>query len=249
MKKYLTYICIIFVFCAFASGCANVSPYSAIRDAGKKSKATVLFKLKITQVFAFDENKVSPLNTLTFHLMNSNSNIKKYYLFSRGQYASSFVSISLDDDSPSFMFISTIKPGKYKLLAVSGFSVAGTFRVPVLLDFEVKGGELTYLGAIEGTIRQKRKDDQVIVGGSIIDQIARSDISMRNAAFDVVIKDDYEYDMQIYRAKYPKLENYEIKKAILPAWTRPLAKDVPRTFRNKDYVGPEDLTPMTQESN
>ncbi|VAV84377.1 hypothetical protein MNBD_DELTA01-567 [hydrothermal vent metagenome] len=238
IKKHLSYVFIVLIFIVFVSGCS--SNY-AIEKAGRENQATVLFKLDVINT---PKNKVKITGHMFLYLQNSSGRTSSYFFpFSPFRYADGdrFVNLTLEDAyaGSSIYFLTPIKPGKYKMLGVKGSLKWSSFYVPVLLDFEVKAGEIIYIGNIVGTVRKQRMDDQTVVDSFF----------MRNSSFEVVIKDDYEYDMQIYRAKYPKLENYEIKKAILPAWTKPLAKDVPRYFRNKGYVEPEGVTPMKQEAN
>jgi len=117
-----------------------------------------------------------------------------------------------------------LRPGRYQLRFIwvtsPSLLAPGSGSVPIYSRFEIKPGQVVYLGRAEA-IRRERKSDDELRAGSIIPLIDQSISGFSGGTFDVAIRDSYDEDLAKLRKRYPALQGAQIAKALLPAWRKP----------------------------
>jgi hypothetical protein len=122
-----------------------------------------------------------------------------------------------------------LRPGKYQLRFIwvnsPSLLAPGNGQVPIYSRFEVKPGQIVYLGRAETTRRERKSDDE-LRAGSVIPLIDQAVSGFSGGTFDVAIRDSYDEDLVKLRKLYPALEGAEIAKAVLPAWRKPTDEEM-----------------------
>ena len=122
-----------------------------------------------------------------------------------------------------------LPPGQYRLTAVRGGCVrsaviiAGmaSFDFPFDMPFRVDSKNYVYLGRIEMINRERSSDDEIPSGDNSYTRLPQKQSGFGTGTFDVKVYDNYNEDIEKFRAKYPALLNQEISKRILPPWSKP----------------------------
>jgi len=83
-------------------------------------------------------------------------------------------------------------------------------------------GGNSYLGNILGVIRQRRGDEYRI--GPATPQPDQLLTGLSNGTFDVSVRDLFEQELPLYRARFPNLKDRQIDKALLPPINRQRAQ-------------------------
>jgi len=116
----------------------------------------------------------------------------------------------------------SLPPGKYKLTYINGTGsgTRGNFDIPVFADFELPPNRIVYLGRIEATLRERKSASELRGGpeGPLLDQPFTGFYA---GTFDIVIYDNYDKDISLFRQKYALLNNFTIEKEVLPPWKQP----------------------------
>jgi hypothetical protein len=122
-----------------------------------------------------------------------------------------------------------LPPGRYQMREVSvytpGIFAPGSGTVPIFARFEVKPGQVVYLGRIEA-VRRERKDDAELRAGSVVPLIPQAVSGYSGGTFDVKIRDAYESDLKLLRDSYPALQKAQVAKSVLPDWKKPSDADM-----------------------
>ncbi|HUL01267.1 MAG TPA: hypothetical protein VLX29_10505 [Nitrospirota bacterium] len=117
----------------------------------------------------------------------------------------------------------SLPAGNYKLTFIKGtgsVTARGNFDIPVFADFELPPNKIVYLGRIEATLRERKSSSELRGGpeGPLLDQLFTGFYA---GTFDIVIYDNYDKDISLFKQKYVLLNNFTIEKAILPPWKQP----------------------------
>lgn len=118
-------------------------------------------------------------------------------------------------------------PGDYLLKDVRGGCVkaliCGQFAFPFDIPFTVNPGEYVYMGRIEMINRKRVSKDEIPSGGKfpLVDQFISG---FGRSTFDVNVIDNFDQDIDAFKAKFPVIANQEIRKRILPQWKKPVGK-------------------------
>jgi hypothetical protein len=126
----------------------------------------------------------------------------------------------------SYLLRLELEPGHYEIRGLTSlarsFPIQGFFFTPLHSLLEVNEQGVYYLGHVVATVRE-RKENEFKAGASIplIDQAV---IGASGGTFDVEITDELATDEQLFKAKFPALENVTIQKRILPAFDREKAQ-------------------------
>ena len=163
-----------------------------------------------------------------------NDDTKKRYLFKVVELDSSlFIQTTKDmftanKEGPTEALVSfQLMPGTYRLKGVGGGCTkaltSGHFDFPFDIPFTVNPGEYVYMGRIEMTNRERVSKDEIPSGGKfpLLDQ---SISGFGRSTFDVNVIDNFDQDIDAFKAKFPVIANQEIRKRILPQWKKPVGK-------------------------
>lgn len=123
-----------------------------------------------------------------------------------------------------YLLSANLAPGKYTLQEIrcmaSAFPFNGFCEIPMNTAIKIdQPGQVLYLGHVNATIRERKENERR--AGPVIPLIDQAATGMSGGAFDVVIEDRFDADVERYRNTYAALRNSDIQKAILPAWVRP----------------------------
>jgi hypothetical protein len=109
-----------------------------------------------------------------------------------------------------------VHPGRYEISWVHGgsgiFPIKGQFDFPINAKFEVPPNSTIYIGELVMDNR-KSKDGERHSGGlfPLIDQAVTG---FSGGTFKVVINDNFDRDIALFKDRYPKLETDTVAKAI-----------------------------------
>ena len=109
-----------------------------------------------------------------------------------------------------------VHPGRYEISWVHGgsgiFPIKGQFDFPINAKFKVPPNSIIYIGELVMDNR-KSKDGERHSGGlfPLIDQAATG---FSGGTFKVVINDNFDRDIALFKDRYPKLETETAAKAI-----------------------------------
>jgi len=99
--------------------------------------------------------------------------------------------------------------------------------LPLILDTNVKSGEVYYIGNISAIIKERTKDDELratIMPSHLIPQPVDFAAGFQTGTFDVQVIDKFESEVDWYKEKYPVLQSYNIGKEILLPYNYESAK-------------------------
>jgi hypothetical protein len=96
------------------------------------------------------------------------------------------------------------------------------FEAPILMNFQAKKNEVTYLGNINLILRKKSSDTE-LRAGPVIPLLQQ--LSIINKTFDVVISDKYERDIKQFEKEIKGFKTSQVVKRILPPWEKPSSED------------------------
>lgn len=122
----------------------------------------------------------------------------------------------VENEFNEYLLSFQLPPGFYKIWEVGGnsgiFPVSGTFRFPMGAEFGLDSNTITYIGHVE-MVNRERKDGEPR-SGSIFPLIDQSVTGFSVGTFDITISDRYLDDVKLFKAKYPAIDGYEVKKNI-----------------------------------
>ncbi len=109
-----------------------------------------------------------------------------------------------------------VPAGKYIVRGVGGMSarflVVGSCLLPIHQDVDIKAGEVVYLGRVAGTIRERMDDE--LRSGSMFPLLDQAITGFSGGTFDVLLEDQYEQDMKVFKQRFPVLNSIAVKKDI-----------------------------------
>lgn len=115
-----------------------------------------------------------------------------------------------------------LEPGKHNIQhvmgSITGFLAAGTWLVPLALDFEVPENSVVYVGRISAHLRDRR--DNEFRAGSLIPLIDQAALGISNATFDVTVSDQASTDLPRFQETFAVLRNQPIQTLLLPPFDR-----------------------------
>jgi hypothetical protein len=208
----------IFIF----SGCATIKPMSLNEknqtlDITKESVALMTLRTS-------NQNNTSYQPFVKYIFIWSTDEEKKKYSFKVDDPYN-----KVKDQFNEYMISISLPHGKYKIREAMGtsgiFPFIGTFAIPVYADLEVTPNKVVYLGRIDAVVR-KRKDANELRAGGVIPLIDQAATGFSTGTFDIKIFDNYEEDLNIFKQKYPALQNYTIEKIVFPPWKKPSEDDM-----------------------
>ena len=211
---------------ALLSGCAGMKPMALSKDTQKldlSQESIAVMTVRVNNTY-----KTSYQPRLKFVAVRADDAEKKESSFGIGELLSSDESEQNQFEEAAVSL--SLPPGKYQLRLVgvksNGILVAGNSgMVPIYAPFELKPGQVTYLGRIEA-MRRERKNDDELRAGIVIPLIDQAVAGYSGGTFDVSIVDSYDNDVATLRKIYPALEKVEVAKAMLPKWRKPTDEEM-----------------------
>lgn len=99
-----------------------------------------------------------------------------------------------------------------------GFPIVGQFALGLQLPVPSKTSGVHYLGAVKAVVRE-RKDNE-FRAGPVIPLFDQAVAGASTGTFDVVVSDQFDQDMALFKERFPALKNAQVEKSLLPAWDR-----------------------------
>ncbi len=207
------------------SGCATTKPMALSKDVQKIDLTQESIALMTVRVGNTYKTGYQP--RLRYVAIRADDAEKKVTSFQIGELLARDESEANQFEEAAVSF--SLPPGKYQLRTVGVASQSlltpGNGMVPIFTRFEVKPGQVLYLGRIEA-VRRERKDDSELRAGLAIPLIDQAVSGYSGGTFDVAISDSYEKDLDTLRKLYPALAGVEVTKAMLPKWRKPSDQDM-----------------------
>jgi hypothetical protein len=217
-----TRTCAALLGCALG-GCATVNHMAfdtQAKSVDVSKKAVVLVAIE-----------VSRLDDSRFHVVPFVVNVEK----PNAQSKQDRQNFELDKDQDVFvsadghtLFLArmALEPGQYRLMTVTGFARAfpinALFQIPLVTDFNVRPGSITYLGRISATLRSRKSGE--FRAGPLIPLIDQSVAGMSTSTWDVTIENRAQIDVPLYQKTFMALSSASIEIAPLPAFDREAAQ-------------------------
>jgi hypothetical protein len=214
--------CVALFSCALG-GCATVNHMAFDKDASSvdvSKKAVVLVAIEVKRL---DDSRFQPV-PLVVNVEKPNAQSKQdRQNFKVNKAQDVFVS---EDGRALFLTRMALEPGQYRLVAVTGFAQAfpinALFQVPLVTDFNVQPGSITYLGRVSATLRSRNSGE--FRAGPLFPLIDQSVAGMSTSTWDVAIENRADIDVPLYRKTFKALTSASIASAPLPPFDRAAAQ-------------------------
>jgi hypothetical protein len=204
------------------AGCVNVQTMALKKGQGALDTATKSVVLMAVEVSRADESRYQPLPSILW-VTDLNWGAREQSL--RFQMSKKNDTTEVDGRTMYLTSI-TLSPGRYHFEGISGIAAAfpfvGQFFIPIVADFEVKPGSVSYLGHLKATMRTRREGE--FRAGSVVPLIDQSATGMINHSWDVVLDDQSGSDLAMFREHVPALAGLDIVIDPLPPWDRAAAQ-------------------------
>jgi hypothetical protein len=236
---------------AMLGGCATVNHMAFDRNASSvdvSKKAVVLVAIEVKRL---DDSRFQPIPfVVSVEKPNAQSKQDRQN-FKVDKDQDVFVS---EDGRSLFLTRMALEPGQYRLMAVTGsaraFPINGIFQVPLVTDFNVQSGSISYLGRISATLRP-RKDGE-FRAGPLLPLIDQSVAGMSTSTWDVDIKNRADIDVPLYQKTFAAIRSANIATAPLPPFDRGAAQrwweHSSTTPKNNGKSGAPSGTPASESS-
>ncbi len=130
------------------------------------------------------------------------------------------------DAGAVYFFRANLKPGKYIVRGIGGFSglfpVRGNFFLPLHSEIEVTDSDAFYLGRVVGSIRERQENE--FRAGLVIPLLDQAVTGFSSGTFEISIIDNSQQDLQLMGDLYPALQGTNVKVALLPPFDRDYAQ-------------------------
>lgn len=220
MRLMRTYVALL--GCALG-GCATVNHMAFDKDASSvdvSKKAVVLVAIEVKRL---DDSRFQPV-PFVVNVEKPNAQSKQdRQNFKVNKDQDVFVS---EDGRTLFLTRMALEPGQYRLMAVTGFARAfpinALFQVPLVTDFNVQPGSITYLGRVSATLRSRKSGE--FRAGPLLPLIDQSVAGMSTSTWDVTIVNRADIDVPLYQKTFKALTSASIASAPLSPFDRAAAQ-------------------------
>ncbi|HEY1725299.1 MAG TPA: hypothetical protein VGF89_07745 [Steroidobacteraceae bacterium] len=134
--------------------------------------------------------------------------------------------VSSDDGHTLYLVRAALAPGRYRLMGVVGrsmvFPIIGTFEVPLLLDFDLAPGTVSYRGRVTAMLRPREENE--FRAGPMIPLIDQAAAGLSTGTWEVTVEDLSDQDLPRFTTLYPVLASVTIAPAVLPPFDRQAAQ-------------------------
>ena len=218
MKRWFLAIGAIAMF----SGCVNVQTMALKRGQDALTTATKSVVLMSVEVTRADDSRYQPVPSILWvtDLNWGAGNQSLRFQLNRKEDTIEF------DGRTMYLTSIALSPGYYHFEGISGIAAAfpfiGQFFIPMVADFEVKPGSVSYVGHLNAVMRPRRENE--FRAGSVIPLVDQSATGMISHSWDVVIDDQSDGDLAKFRAQVPALAGIKIDIEPLAPWDRAAAQ-------------------------
>jgi hypothetical protein len=213
--------------CATMEGADFVKPMTLNDDTNAldlKKKSVALLTVKTSNQY---KPGYQPDMWGIYVLTNDGKEKKEIYRF--GDKLGRLTPYKADKEFNEYLVGISLAAGKYKLGRINGtggvFPIRGGFAIPVFADFDLPPNKIVYLGRIEATLRERKKDDE-LRAGPVLPLLDQAATGFYSGTFYINVYDNYDKDVSLFKQKYPLLNNFTIEKAVLPPWRKPTAEEM-----------------------
>ena len=130
-------------------------------------------------------NEFKPKHIPVLHTIRLRSVSGRYYRFRFDRP---------DESLGAYVASIALPPGRYRLVSFDGesnyYRIKGSFKIPLLLDFELKDNSISYLGLIYANNRKRGRGERR--SGPILPHIHQKESGFASGTFDVTVIDDYD---------------------------------------------------------
>ncbi len=215
-------VCVALLGCALG-GCATVNHMAFDKDASSvdvSKKSVVLVAIEVKRL---DDSRFQPV-PFVVNVEKPNAQSKQdRQNFKVSKNQDLFVS---EDGRALLLTRMALEPGQYRLVAVTGFAQAfpinALFQVPLIADFNVQPGSITYLGRVSATLRSRKSGE--FRAGPLFPLIDQSVTGLSTSTWDVTIENRADIDVPLYQKTFKALTAVNIVTAPLAPFDRAAAQ-------------------------
>jgi len=222
MRKGLAWV--LLAAAVFLSGCANVQKMPWETDTAQAAPSPKsIFLLTATIKNTHKERFQPELQNIQVIRDDGTpqQEVLPFKMDSRGAYRG-----EQGDQPARYLIRLELAPGNYTLrglvASARAFPVIGFFFVPVHAPLKAGGAGITYLGAIDASVRERQGEE--FRAGPMIPLIDQAVAGASTGSFDVLISDQYDSDLALFRKVFAGLGQQPVGKAVLPPFDRAKAQ-------------------------
>jgi hypothetical protein len=204
-------------------GCATVNHMAFDKNASSvdvSKKAVVLVAIEVKRS---DDSRFQPVPFVVNVEKPNAQNKQDRQNFKVDKNEDAFVS---EDGRTLFLTRMALEPGQYQLVAVTGFArafpISAIFQVPLVTDFNLQPGSITYLGRVSASLRARKSGE--FRAGPLLPLIDQSVAGMSTSTWDVTIENRADVDVPLYHKTFKALTSVSIATAPLPPFDRAAAQ-------------------------
>jgi len=211
------------VMCCALGGCATVNHMAFDKKATSvdvSSKSVVLMTLDL---YRPDHSRFEPV-PIVVNIEEPNAKSKEER--ENFKFDKAVDSVKTEDGHTLYLARMALKPGPYKLMAVTGmaraFPINGFFQVPLITNLNVQPGTVVYVGRVSATLRPRQSGE--FRAGPVLPLIDQAIAGMSGSTWDVTVDDHFDADMALFRQNFKAVETASVVRAPLPAYDRAAAQ-------------------------
>lgn len=119
-----------------------------------------------------------------------------------------------------------LEPGEYVVRGLtsiaSSFPIHGFYFAPLHSTINVEESGVYYLGHVDAIVRERVGEE--FKAGPAFPLIDQAIAGASTGSFEIEIHDNLELDEDLFKSKFPALQNITLQKAVLPAFNRDAAQ-------------------------
>lgn len=217
MKRLLSYLVV--CIAVFLTGCASgvKMPLQDEKPLATSAKPILLASIDIKNKYK-ERYQPQILFVHVARMVDGKEELIPFEMDKKGLYWGK------EDEDPLKHYVRLeLDPGEYRLhgayAQARAFPIIGFFYLPLHMQFKVTESKVTYLGAIQATVRERQGNE--FRAGAPIPLIDQSVAGASGGTFEVAVADNSEADLATFRQLFPAIQEVEIGKSILPPFDRP----------------------------
>ena len=204
--------------CCLFAGCATVNPMAFDKNATSvdtNAKSVVLVAIDVSR--SDDSRYVPRPFVVKLELPNAQSKEERQN-FKMAKDVDSFE----HDGHTIFLARMALAPGKYKFGEIMGMASAfpfnGMFVVPVNSEVTIAPHSVAYIGHIAAKLRPREGTE--FRAGPVLPLIDQSATGFSGGTWDIVIDDQHDADVALFRTNFPVLNGVQVENNPLPPFDR-----------------------------
>ena len=219
MAKYINISMGLFIL--IISGCATVHEMG-VKKADQKvnlnNQGMVLMSIEVDNQYKPDYQP----QIMVVNIETPDAESKK----DRHNFKTDMEGIITSSHGTRYLMRMKLQPGEYiaraALCQYYALFLMATCQIPIHGEFKVNAGEITYLGRVSATMRERHGDE--FRAGPVIPLIDQAVTGFSSSTFDVVISDQQKEDLRAFTENFSALKSEDIKISILPEFDRQQAQ-------------------------